>query len=32
LTVRQEWQDMILGAIIIAAVTVDQYRQRRLGG
>jgi ribose transport system permease protein len=32
LTVRQEWQDMILGAVIIAAVTVDQYRQRRLGG
>jgi ribose/xylose/arabinose/galactoside ABC-type transport system permease subunit len=31
LNISNPWQDIILGVIIVAAVTVDQYRQRRLG-
>jgi ABC-type xylose transport system permease subunit len=30
LNIKNPWQDIILGAIIVAAVTVDQLRQRRL--
>ncbi len=30
LSISNPWQDIILGVIIVAAVTVDQFRQRRL--
>lgn len=31
LDISNPWQDIILGVIIVAAVTVDQLRQKRLG-
>ena len=30
LSISNPWQDIILGVIIVAAVTIDQLRQRRL--